>query len=102
MQPIISEVRCFSKTYQWLKNRRLKDLCRISPDKILILIDEYVSKVKPIKTRLNNGAISEETAFIYRTRLFNNYYHETENLNYKRLINKETRTKAVNALRDLY
>lgn len=66
---------------EWIKRRRLRDLRRISPDKILQLIDEFQSDMRSLNQMLTDERITPIERISRRKTVIHIHYEKLQKLN---------------------
>ena len=74
---------------EWIKQRRLRDLRRISPDKILQLIDSFHADIRSLNQLLADARITSMEGISRRKTIIHIYYGKLQDLNKSQPMNNQ-------------
>lgn len=80
---------------EWLRQRRLRDLRNVAPDKIIELINDFHKDLKQLNNQLNKGAITPLEWIKAKSPLFSAYMSRLRQLDTVRCIDSKTFCRTV-------
>ena len=84
--------------HEWLKQRRLKDLRRVSSDKVLQLIDEFYADLQFLNQQLKDRKISPSVWIRWKQNIFHIHVKKLRQLDRERSLDTKTFGRVMSVL----